>query len=1485
MNADDLDTLLGYAPELSLAPSMLVGVNSVPGDPKTNARVAARSIGAASTSKAKSDTAKNHGSGILNSALNFFHHGVSAIGNASSFLASHSYAAQVTKQGAYKPKPGAIPLVAAAQTAPTPSQFITHAVGGIDTATAVATGKALGAGVNEVHHQYRALRDIAQTHGVGAALLEGTLIAGAGAAGSLAGPGGAALSAEATAGATERTLFPDSWERTKSGEGYRDGAGQKVGPGYDAARLLGLKSGSLPYSALSGIVDGLFVLGTDPVQAALATAKGFNATEEAATGLIGKLRGDTRIANGGSADFDSILVKRPGLTRVLSDVAKKQAAEIARDYPKFAPLAADLGEAQTADEAAQVFRDAIDMGALRGQTMPILVKNGTKISNVVLAGSAMEPDPVLGRLQRFGRRLTTKQPMVLNPDTLDYTHIEIDPEVVSQGNVTALRNAMKMSGLSNRVIDGTMQDYILGGVGERKLIAKNIFMRGFLADAFRVDPGGDINEINDFAAELNHNIVQQIGGTGGMDGGEYGFDVTGHSTSVLRQEDGGTATAALYQGQRGKIPLPDYSVWVRASREEAGGATALYGKVDDFAYAHILAPFKKLALATGGFALRVGGLAEGVPAAFREGLIDLVRATATGRAARSATRIASTWELEEDESLAQAAMDMLHNGNHVVMNEKLAKDAVDLAVANHGDIVPPALRAGNFETDTRLSAVARDKLNFYNTIKDAPATHETGRFAGTRGNDELFPEHWGRALREASNDAGTRIHAQVYADQIRAGADVRVATREAIRADEAWLRDPKQAPFLDDMMRSKVPAQAGEDPIRSFARMRVESTKGLTHYLDPQNVPVPHLDLLDAVAGGDIPSYEALSNRPSIEWPQQVKGRIREADLRGNWIDKLADFGYKKMIDPIINGLGRNHQYLLEYSRTRAAFDSAVEAGLFTEEEATQKAQEIAVKNVSRFIHNPYDRSQFSTLARNFIPFYFAQEQAYARMGRLLATDPQAFRRYQLANLAMTDFLHRQEDADGRSHTVIPGLGFLDEAGINVLATILPDKISQAAPTAILGNVNSLDSVLPFSDGPRPNFSVFVTLASKGIEALLPEAAKPAGYEAESAVLGDIAANSSVFDQIMPNSFLRNAVHAFGGPQVDSAAIATAQALAFRQTTAMQKWIASGHQQHSGAPDDPIEPGEPNLIPTDWQKQNDPSAVKKLQERVRNQSRISLAFKAIISEFSPLAPSVDIGDFGVTQGMAASIKKYGLIDGQARYLEKHPDATPYTVFATESKGVPVQPYELSQNFVNDHAALFKKYPAAAGYLVPQITDGKYDSTVWQEQLALGMRSRKGFEKFVDDMYVSEGFSQYDQDLKVHQAELARVGQNSDAATEENTKWSTYLSGTLAKTNPVWWNYFTAPDRDHRRTNELDQLRLLVADKTTPTSGQLSGIRDLLTSADIHLATLNNGSLDGWSKEERRASVDNWEAYLDGVQTEHPELALVISRLFKYVGNK
>jgi hypothetical protein len=76
-----------------------------------------------------------------------------------------------------------------------------------------------------------------------------------------------------------------------------------------------------------------------------------------------------------------------------------------------------------------------------------------------------------------------------------------------------------------------------------------------------------------------------------------------------------------------------------------------------------------------------------------------------------------------------------------------------------------------------------------------------------------------------------------------------------------------------------------------------------------------------------------------------------------------------------------------------------VESGDLLADDARQIAQVRAVNGVLPFIHNTLERSQFSQLARNFMPFWFAQEQSYKRFGRILADDPGAFRQLPVDDL------------------------------------------------------------------------------------------------------------------------------------------------------------------------------------------------------------------------------------------------------------------------------------------------------------------------------------------------------------------------------------------------------------------------------------------------------------------------------------------------------
>lgn len=1413
----------------------------------------------------------------------------------------------------------------------------------------------LNQSLREVQHQYRALRDVYDTHGIAAGLTETAIVAAGGALGTLVQPGaGTGLGATLAGGISERSLYADSWERTANGEAYRDGAGQKVSPGRDFARFLGLDQGTLPYTALSAISDGLFDLGADPLAHGLGVYKGFNASERAAGGLMGAIRGDTVLRS--ADDIDRLLEARPLTTRAaFQSMAAKDAAQIADEFPKFQSIAKDLGDAQSVDEVADVFRDALQGPELLGHALPTklnydqprLALPNLDGVDAQLATLGPEYRPI-GRIRGFVRRASTKIPMNVNPDTLEFSATRIDP--ARNDNYGAVRAALKFGNLNDRVVDGVMNDYINAvDTGQRRLIFRNAMVRSLLSTGIADD--------SQLVSRARQEVADIMGGISGAEGAHYGYDIAGGDLSRLVVDSGGETTAAIYAGQRGDLALPEFKAWTRAIRE-AQGAKALFGRLDDWAFRRVTVPFKALNLLTGGFALRVA-TAELIPAVLRNGVLDTIRASAAARAANYGEILAD----DEIGHIQAAVVKMLRGPAEFVAKPEDIELATDLIMQNQGHVVAPAVRAGDYVANDAIGKLEADRHNIYALITDHPNTsRESGRFEGILSGVEDQPLYWQRAIREAVGDEGARIHAAAYRDAYlsagretveadRAGgfiettsreaptdlpfnegdrlaihdiefnrakerglsdtaaeqvagekADaaaikafiptaeeaaggrtakytddelVKIATRAAIKADEHYLRNIMDPAELTDFTRSLRASNPDADPILEFARTRVEATKGLSHapVRDAAGNVVgrPHIDILNDIANGTTTPVERLKGINVGDRPLTVKGRVREPELPGSMIERLANVGFHRVLDPIINTVGREHQYLLSVKRFMADYDGMIAAGQITRDEALMHSQTKAIQDVVRFIHNPSERTQFSVLTRNLAPFWFAQEQSYRRVGRLLSTDPKAFRRYQIMIGAFTNYVHEQHDEQGMAHFVIPGLGWLDETAIAAMASAgLP--IAGAVPTQVLGNVNSLQTVFPFSEGLRPSWSVFVTVPAHIVEGLFPELREPV-----TSFIGEAANAGSTWDALIPSTPVRNLVKAFvDGPTMTSGMTSTFQALAYKQNVEMEKWVEKGG--------DPSSPNAPHLIPA---ADASPLERKEFIEKLRNQTRINIMFRAIFSAVSPTAPSIDVGDYGIKEEVQRSIDKYGYFDGVQRYLDKNPNATPYTI--TKSKSAndapAIAPIKSAQQFVDNNLALFRQYPAAAGYLIPQDANGAYDSAAYQEQIALGLRERKNFKDFSEDFYVNEGFAQYDADKQAHDAAIADLTaqDDTDGITAENSSWSDYLENGLGKQNPVWWDYFTSQDRENRRSNEIAQLRELITLPRVRKTAQVRGIIDLLGDLDTHLAALDNGRLDGWSRDERQAEIDSWQAYLDSVSQQRPDLELVISRLLAHEG--
>lgn len=1413
--------------------------------------------------------------------------------------------------------------------------------------TAEGMVNALNAPLEEVQHQYRYLHDVQARHGVAAMLAElGPIAAGAAVGGLVAGPQGAVLGGEAAGGIAGRISFTDSWERTHD-QSYRDSkGGRPINIGEDVATFLPkiwggeLKRGTAPYKTLAVVSGAIAVMALDPVAAGAGLAK-----EPA--GLLGKLQPDRTLLN--AADVDRILSKSRTARLVFEDIASKPASQIAHDYPAFAEISRDLGKAETVDAVASVFRDAFDQAEITGLVVP-----RTSVRSRVIEPTGLADTPAgderIGRLALAKRRAQTRIPMTLDPQTLRLSNTQLDPVLNNAESFEAVRRVLKMGNLSDRAVEGVVNDYInTASVAERLKILRNGTVRsmvGLLPKKLANDPM--------IEAELRQHVTDWMGGISGGIDDLYGFNTMGQNLSKITLENGAETAAGIWLNHRGPITLPNYVAVQRWARE-ADAIGKYFGRVDDFMYSRLIIPFKRLALLTGGFALRVG-TAEGIPAVLRNGFHDTIAGAIHAKAAKLG------FKLEQDEAgHITAAMEKLAGGAEKIYDigaklhlsskarklarEELERDrelAMDIVMRTDSHFLPPALSGSHFVTNDAIGKFEQEALNIFKAGQNSHRFRETDQFMSFGQGSRDLPLYWQRALREAANDDGVPALAAAYRNTFlkatKEGKSLSEAISEATEA--AVAKDREFLNALPDIKKSAyLRASTGEDALGDWARTRVENFKGLTHTPDiervrwmnemaaggelaemPAESARPLMEIIDHIARGpeisagrfveaegeygrvlsvnkragtakvhfpdrdstmELPldglntqglnelPRSVLDNIQINDRPLQVKGRAQVPDVSGNLTERWANVGHGKVLGPVINTLGREHQYFLAVKESFEPYRALIKRGLIDEDTAMGDAMLKATRKVLKFVHNPSERTQLAVMMRTMAPFFFAQEQAYRRVGRLIADDPKAFVRYMRAVMAMRNYTHEVEDRTGFAQVLMPGLGFIDEGFVKAAQAIgLP--VAGTVPISVMGNVHSMNTILPFTeDNPfRPNWSPVVTFPAHVLMNI-----DPATREWVTPAIGETAAAGSALNVLIPNTVIRNLVNATvmgdRSTQVQSSTISVLQALAFQQEEAMRKWVEDGH--------DPTDEGHPQIVPDATASHRE---KQQFITRVRNQARILLVGKALISAGTPLAPSLAIGYPELSKEYADAIAEFGITEGTAKFLEDNPDATPYTISKSSSpQGPALPPYKMAQEFYDEHKSLFDEFPEAAAYFLPQ-SDGEYDSAVYNEQIALGLRERKDAARWSDDYYIAAGNHQYwDVDYPKYQQALEAARSKSEQA-EIRANWSTYLNTELSVLNPTWWDYFTSTERENERVNAIRQLRQVYDAGKAPRGEMADNIGQLLVDYGTYLTAVEAGRQRRWTANQRDALAENWKAYLDEQVKEKPALGMVVNRLFR-----
>lgn len=1357
-----------------------------------------------------------------------------------------------------------------------------HWLGGafksVNDATGGTLGKALnaaGAPLREVQHEYRYLRDVWETKGSIPATLEALGIGlGAAAGAYFGGPSGAVLGGEAVGAIEDHLFYKDSYQRTTNGEAYRDPhTGQQVSIGRDIGHLLGLKPGSHPYTIVSGAADTLTDLALDPLAQG---GKLFEAvrSEKGAAGALGKVFSGTGIRPDDPEAVGRALTQYPSVRHAFDNIAKLDAGQIVTRYPKLAPLAADLGEASTRGEVADVFRDNAKAIEMVSNKLPTRT-----LTRIPLSAASQAIQNYEGPGSDAIRALTSYLPTNFDPETLKLSNREFDP--ADDFGIQGVYRTARFS-QSKRVAEAVAGEYAnTADIGQRIVIYRNAVANMLMAKGF----DEDMPFVKDTLERL----------TGGANPGRdavYGLDMEGRNLSIVPGLNGAADTsAAVLANQTGKLAFPDFNQITKQARALTN-YKAWYGNADDWIYKNITqGVFKKMALLSGGFAQRIA-LAEAIPAALRKGVTEMVRDTITANAAKLG------WEADAAEQgmIARVVTKLAGGAEKVVADPERTAALTDLVQANDGHIVPTAVDTTTHysgEIPGAATRAERDLKLAYMQIPDGKRLGDT--FGIFRNDNENFVDYWHRALSEVSNDPASQAAAAAYRDAIARGATQADATNAAAQAAaDYWRAQPPEV--LSRYVRSTRPSVEGADPIDDWGRVIAENLKGVTHNPDG----VPNVPLLSDIANGEATPRSQLADIGLDMRPANVKGREFVDIPHANILDRISNFGFTRVLDPIINKLSREPFYATEFVEQYRPLKALVDAGEMGKDEAVQLAQVRSVHAMVPFIHNTLERSQFAELAHNFMPFYFAQEQAFKRFGRLLVDDPGAFRRAQLMASAVVEAGHAQQDANGKNWLVYPGFGFLG-AGVPNLLGHVHIPVAGSVPVSFSGQVKSLSTVFPTADL-APKFGPMVAIPMKLIENWFPEA-RPA----VRGIIGDVADSSSIWSQLIPNATLNRTIQAFAGTHSRSFANAmmyTLQSLDYQQNVAMRKWVAAGH-----SPTDPNAPHIPGLGPDDG-----PMERQKLMDRVKNQTRITFLVKAALGAVTPAAPVANIGEAGLRQEYRDLISQTGNIGtAHDEFLRRHPDATPMTVFLTDSPtGAPILASKDAESFIDEHMGTITKYPYAGAWLIPQTAQGTFDQAVYNEQLAQGLRARKSPDQFLNDLYVAAGNSQfYNQDLPNYRMLLAqatgdpaavRAVQNvlehpddpgalramdeavKNAGSNDQVKavkaaFSQYLTA-YGMQNPVWWDDFQSATRDHERQLAVSQLQDMFAKGDAPPGPQTADMAALLGDYRRYQQAITVGRQDSYAAASRSQLKLAWQNHVDAVAKEKPNLAPVIQKVFR-----
>jgi hypothetical protein len=1198
--------------------------------------------------------------------------------------------------------------------------------------------------------------------------------------------------------------------------------------------------------------------------------------------------------------------------RALNELADLSAGDVVAKYPELQGLAVDLGRAKTAEEVHKAFMvgqfetefmqksalagtalipsRSIARGALSKASEKLRQPFANTLDDTVydyrnaanffiprkgidnlgqakwiapLAFRPLSKEAFASAVAKKVRTFSGYQPFVIDSGTLDLSTKTFDPS--DPAALQGVYRVMRYS-LGDKVARNVTGNYANAIASGDLGAARTIYVDG-IHEMFKA--AGLPNDSHLVEDLLDH---MHMRGEGTISSQNYGHGFhTGDDVSMVSDADK-SAPAALWSHQTGQWSYPDFRQ-VKLAVRSMGSVGKTYGTVDEFVAKNWTdSIFKPLALLTTGFGLRIAA-SELIPTFVRYGTIEVAKAKVAGAAAKMNYKIVAG----EDEHIMSNAILALAGGGSLkdfLANEadavagktvrktiakglgKVANDddlelASQIAIATKGHMASGSTMAGH-GTDLDFAEKQKQLMHYLGQRVRAPkSVNPDGTFAQYSAHNNDFDIHWMLANQKASQNVAAQSIAQDVLRLVKSGKTQDEAWAEASKLEEARIVgvDPLTGALLDPandlytnerMMLSRYTAQDSSN----FAFARTDDLRNTVTGGDGTF----HEELLTKIANREKASLKELADIDSAAKPASVIGPELADYIGPNVMNRIIQGGFKKVIDPIVGGLSRQPLFFLHTKEAMRFYRPMIDAGKISEETGLRLAMTRASHAMLPQIHNIALRTQFSVLARNFLPFYFAQEQATKRYIKLAADNPEAFRAYQLVEHALNDPGFIQKDDQGNKFVTLPFVGEIG-AGVMNAAAKLGLPVVGNLPITVRGDTSSLKTVLPEFNA--PGTSPFVNIAANSLAALFPSLSRPV-----KTVIGSRGFSSSVIDSLIPSAPARAWFKALNANEQDSS---------FH--SAMLSALAAANY-HNQLPDENASPAEKQAF----------------LDRIKNNARSILVIKGLLGTVSPLSPQVSQEDPKLRDEFYKLVQsKNDYPAALHEFLGKHGnDAISYTVARSEGiiKGATIPYTDQAINWLQDNEALLKsKHAVGAAFLVPQepgLTGDK--QAIYDEVLKMHLRQKRTPQEFMNSIYTSAGNNEYFSNKKIHDDAVVAAGDNKAQVDAENANWSEWVSN-FKLMNPIWADDFQSPEKRSIATRAVADLQVLFQNGQAPKTEQSKLVYNLLQDYSKHEETKN--IIRGYRVKTTLSDENaNWDAYLNSLSQTEPRLTTIINGVFR-----